>query len=217
MYNIKVIAVIGLIVAYPGLVHAQDTSVLVDIVSFIETILSALFPIMAAMGILMFGYNIGKYLTSKDIIDQNIYKSGILNSLLALFIMFTVFGLIKVVASSLGIPALNSLQLADDSGKALGSAGGVSTFRYYALTISKFLSQRIIPIMIGVALLFFMGNIVISMSKSNVESERTKMNDYLKWGVFALFLLLSLFGIIGIITGSFFGTGAIIPQFQTTE
>lgn len=206
-----------IILIIPAVVFAQTSTIILDIVGFADTVIKAIFPILTALGILAFGYNIGKYLTSKDIVDQNVYKAGILNSLFALFIMFVIVGLITVLAKSLGIPSLGvDIGIADPSGLA-GGTGGIGTFRNYALGIARFLSQRIIPIMIACALMFFLGNIVISMTKSNVETERTKMNDYLKWGILALFLLLTLFSIIGIVTGSLFGTGAIIPQFQTTE
>jgi uncharacterized membrane protein YjfL (UPF0719 family) len=66
-------------------------------------------------------------------------------------------------------------------------------------------------------MLFFIGNIIISMSKSDVEAERTKLNQYMKWGILALFLLLTLFSVVSLFTGSLFGTGAVIPQFPTSE
>ena len=206
-----------MVLIMPVIAFADTPTVILDIVGFADTVIKAIFPILTALGILAFGYNIAKYLTSKDIVDQNVYKAGILNSLFALFIMFVIVGLITVLANSLGIPALGvDISVADKSGL-VGGSGGIGTFRNYALGIARFLTQRIIPILIACALMFFLGNIVISMTKSNVEAERTKMNDYLKWGILALFLLLTLFSIIGMVTGTFFGQGAIIPQFQTSE
>jgi hypothetical protein len=215
--SIQSVFILVVVLLVPMIAFADTPTVILDIVGFADVIIKAIFPILTALGILAFGYNIGKYLTSKDIVDQNVYKAGILNSLFALFIMFVIVGLITVLANSLGIPSLGlDISVADKSGL-VGGSGGIGTFRNYALGIARFLTQRIIPILIACALMFFLGNLVISMTKSNVEAERTKMNDYLKWGILALFVLLTLFSIIGMVTGSLFGTGAIIPQFQTTE
>jgi hypothetical protein len=194
-------------------VVASAASAIVNFVTFIETLMSAAFPILTGLGIVVFGYNVMKYLTSKNLSDQNLYKAGIWNSLIALFIIFVLFGLIRVVANSLGIPVLGT-DIGIATGK-IGDGNGITSFREIALTIARFGAQRFIPIMIGGAVLFFIGNIVISMTKSDNEEERTNMNAYLKWGFIALFVLLTFFGIVSLFTGSLFGTKAIIPQFQT--
>ena len=202
--------------AIPGIAFAAPQSI-INLVTLIETIVQALFPISVAIAVLMFGYNIAKYLTSKNLADQNVYKAGILNSVLALFIIFVFVGIITVLAKSLGIANLGgTIGVSDPSGVANGS-GGISTFRNIALSVASFISKRVIPILIACAMLFFIGNIIISMSKSDVEAERTKLNQYMKWGILALFLLLTLFSVVSLFTGSLFGTGAVIPQFPTSE
>jgi hypothetical protein len=194
---------------------ASADSIFINLVSLVEGLISALFPILTALGVIMFGYNVMKYLTSKNLADQGLYKAGIWNSLLALFVLFTVLGLVKILASSFGIDSItNSISTINPDGSTNGS-GAVSSFRNIALSVSKFLSQRILPIMVAGSLLFFLGNIVVSMSKSDNEQERVNTNAYLKWGVLALFVLLTFFGIVSLFTGSLFGTRAIIPQFQT--
>ena len=200
----------------PGITFAVAQPIL-DLVGFIETVISAMFPIFMAVGILVFGYNIFKYLTSKNQADQNVFKSGIINSLVALFVLFVFFGVIKLLAGSLGITQLGGgIGTSSPEGLANGS-GGVSTFRNILLTVSAFISQRVIPIMIGAAILFFMGNTIISMTKGDNEQEREKLNSYLRWGILALFVLFTLFSLVGFLTGSFFGTRPLIPQFETSE
>jgi hypothetical protein len=202
--------VLGLVMI-PAVSFAANA--IVSAVTLIETLMSAAFPIVTALGIVAFGYNVMKYLTSKNLSDQNLYKSGMWNSLIALLIMFIVIGLVRVLAKSLGVPVLGT-----DIGISTGQIvvnDGISSFRDIALTISRFASQRIIPIMVGGALLFFLGNIVISVTKSDSDEERVKTNAYLKWGIVALFILLTFFGVVSLFTGSLFGTKAVIPQFQT--
>ncbi len=213
-YRQYAVIALAIVILAPHVSFAAGTAI-TNLVTFIETILKALFPIMTALGILVFGYNVTKYLTSKTLSDQNFYKSGLLNSIFALFIFFTVVGLVSILARSLGIPALGQdLGLVDGQTAATGT-GAIATFRGIALSVSSFISNRVIPIMIAVAMLAFLGNIVVSMSKSDQEGERTKMNQYLLWGLLGVFVLLTFFSIVSIFTGSFFGFKAVIPQFQT--
>ncbi len=207
-----VIIILGLLV--PQISFAAPVIVL-NFVGFLERMISAIFPLMTAAAFLAVAYNLVKYLASKTSTDQNVYKAGILNSLVGLLVIFIVFGLIKVLATSLGISSIGqSIGIADPSGSGLGRVG---SFRYIALSIATFVAGRIVPILVACAVLFFFGNIIISMTKSDVEAERTKLNVYLRWGILALFLLLTLFSVVGMFTGSLFGTGAVIPQFQTKD
>lgn len=207
--TIGAIAVLAIIV--PQVTFAANA--IVSFVAFLERMVSALFPLMVAAAILAVGWNLVRYLSSKISTDQDVYKAGILNSLLGAFVIFITVGLIKVLAGAIGVNLGDAIGVADNSGLGMGAPG---SFRYIALTVAKFISNRIVPIMIACAMLFFFGNIIVSMTKSNVEEERTKLNEYMKWGILALFLILTLFSVVGLFTGSFFGIGAIIPQFQTS-
>ncbi len=215
-YTTKILALAGFLLLVPF--GAFAATPLVNFVALVESVISALFPIIVAAGILVFGYNIFNYMSSKDLADQNLYKGGIINSLGALFIIFVFFGIIKVLARSLGIPELGvDLTTANDP-EAFGmGTGGISSFRNIALKVARFGSERIIPIMVGLGILFFTGNTVISMTKSDQEKERQELNTYLKWGVLALFILFTAISLIGFFTGSFFGTPPLIPQFETSE
>ena len=204
----------GIVLLSPIVVFAQEQNFIVQIVDFLDAIISALFPLIIVSGVIVFAYNLINYLASKDKIDQSIAKAGILNSLLALFILFTIFGTIKILAQTFGIPSLgDSLTIADPSG--LGGTGG-KTLRDYAFIVARFISQRVIPIMVSVAVLVFSGNVVIAMTKTDSQQERTNLNAYLRWGILAIFVLLTVFSLVSILTGTFFGTQAFIPQFPTS-
>jgi hypothetical protein len=197
----------------PSFVFAEDNFA-VKIVGLAEAVVSALFPIVVTLAVIAFAYNIARYLSSKDIADQSIFKAGIINSFIGLFVIFTVFGTVKVLAQAFGIPSLGeSLTVSDVSG--LGGTG-TKNFRDYAFLLARFFSQRIVPLMISSAVLMFFGNIAISMTKTDSEEERTNLNSYLRWGTLAIFILLALFSIISIFTGTLFGTEAFIPQFPTS-
>jgi magnesium-transporting ATPase (P-type) len=205
------------ILMLPGVTFAVAQPI-ISLVSLLESIITALFPIIIAFGILVFGYNIFNYLRSKDLANQNLYKGGIINSLGALFILFVFYGVIKVVARSLGIPELGvDLGTANNTDAFASASGGIATLRNIALQIAKFTSERVIPIMIAIGILFFMGNTVIAMTKGDQEKEREELNKYLRWGLLALFVLFTAISLVGFLTGSFFGTRPLIPQFETSE
>ena len=154
----------------PGISFAAEPTALTSFIDFLYRTMSILFPILTAIGMLIVGYNIIKYLSSQDQKDQTMYKAGIWSSMGALLILFTFLGIIRVLAGTLGISSLGAdITTADPAGVANGTAAGMSTIRNIALGISRYASDRLIPLMIGSALLFFMGNVVISMTHSDEE------------------------------------------------
>lgn len=198
----------------PSFVFAQENFA-VQIVGVVEAIVSALFPIVITLAVIAFAYNVLRFMSSKESLDQSMYKAGIINSFIALFVIFTVFGTVKVLAVTFGIPSLGeSLTIADPSG--LGGSG-MKNFRDYAFILARFFSERIIPLIVAGTILVFFGNIAISMTKTDSEEERTNLNAYLRWGTLAIFILLTIFSVIGIFTGTLFRTKAFIPQFQTSR
>lgn len=82
------------------------------IITFLETLIKRLFPLGIAIAGLAFIYELIMFIWTKGNGDSGDksekFKKGIIYSLLALFLMLTFWGIIKVVASSFG------LQVGDD-------------------------------------------------------------------------------------------------------
>lgn len=82
--------------------------------------------------------------------------------------------------------------------------------------IGTFLSSTIMPILVSLAVLFFIGNLIYFISQSGNEVEREKFKSYMINSLIALFILISIWGIVGIGTRSLFGTKPFIPQLPTS-
>jgi len=80
-----------------------------DILGFVQTVLKAMFPLVTAVLILLFGWQVFKYLTGKDIEEKHVHKSNLIKALIAIFLWFTLFGLITTVADSIGVGVGNDV------------------------------------------------------------------------------------------------------------
>lgn len=91
----------------PGLAFAQATTAhntgLYSLVVSIQNLLKLLFPIMVAIGVLAFFYELIRFITAKSEDKKKEFQNGLIFSLLALFLMFTFFGILKVIANTLGV------------------------------------------------------------------------------------------------------------------
>ncbi len=101
----KKILSLPLLAFIPAVAFAQTagTTGLAYLVIQIKGLLSALFPIAIAIGVLAFFYELIMFIVHKSDDKAEQFKKGILFSLLALFLMFTFFGLLNVIANTLGL------------------------------------------------------------------------------------------------------------------
>ena len=98
------------------------------------------------------------------------------------------------------------------------SAAGVgSSFRDLVLNFGRQLSGKIIPILVALAVLAFFFNLVFFIFNMNNETERVLFKGYTINAIIALTILLTMWGIIGIFTNTFFQGDPVIPQFPTGE
>ncbi len=68
------------------------------------------------------------------------------------------------------------------------------------------LFQLTVPILVALALLYFFWGIASFILKADDQEELKKGRSRMVWGIVALFLILSIAGLIGVIQQTFFGT-----------
>lgn len=83
--------------------------------------------------------------------------------------------------------------------------------------IGTFVSGTIMPILVGLAILFFLYNLIYFILKSDNEQERATFRNYMINSLFALFILVTMWGIVGLGTRTFFNSKPFIPQLPTED
>lgn len=76
----------------------------INIFTFIKQIIGFTFPIITAVLIILFGYQLIRFLSSsKDVEDHEVFKKRMINSFIAVFLWFVLFGLITTIAGTFRI------------------------------------------------------------------------------------------------------------------
>ena len=65
----------------------------------------------------------------------------------------------------------------------------------------------LINLILALALLVFLWGLVKYMYKGDNDAERTKGKNFMAFGIVGLFVMVSVWGLVGILTGTFFGSG----------
>jgi Type IV secretion system pilin len=73
--------------------------------------------------------------------------------------------------------------------------------------------QTLVPLIVGLTLLYFIWGI-FQLVRSNSEDARKEAIGVITYGIVSLFVMVSVWGLVGILTSTFFGGSLIIPQLH---
>jgi ABC-type nickel/cobalt efflux system permease component RcnA len=75
------------------------------------------------------------------------------------------------------------------------------------------LIKSLIPLIVALTLLVFMWGI-FQLVRSNSEDSRKEAIAVITYGIISLFVMVSVWGLVSILTSTFFGGALIIPQLR---
>ena len=73
--------------------------------------------------------------------------------------------------------------------------------------------KTLVPLVVGLTLLYFMWGI-FQLVRSNSEDSRKEAIGVITYGIVSLFVMVSVWGLVSILTSTFFGGSLIIPQLR---
>ena len=213
--------ILGFIVTLiPIMTFAQSGGQSVNaIIKLIQFVIKSLFPILVSVAGIVFMYQVVRYIMVQDVKQRDQYRKGIISNLLILVVLLGFWSIIAVASNTFGLTIGTDATIAGKT--SLGSwnnckTGGNCTVRDIIGGAVNFLGTTIGPMIIAVAALAFMYNVVVYMSQSGNEAERTKARTYIFWSLLALMIMLTVISILNIGTKTFFGSSSFIPQFPTS-
>ena len=69
----------------------------------------------------------------------------------------------------------------------------------------------LIKVLIGIAVVLFLYGIIKYVSSGDDEAKRKEAKNYIVYGIVVLFVMVSVWGLVGILSGSFRFSSSVIP------
>lgn len=77
------------------------------------------------------------------------------------------------------------------------------------------IKRALIPLLITLSIIIFIIGVIKYIAKADEATEREQGRMFMIYGIVALFVMVSIWGLVGIIQGTFgLGTNILIPQLQ---
>ncbi len=75
--------------------------------------------------------------------------------------------------------------------------------------------KALVPLLITLSIVLFIVGVIKYIAKADEAAQREEGRRFMIYGIVALFVMVSIWGLVGIIQGTFgLGTNVLIPQLQ---
>lgn len=73
------------------------------------------------------------------------------------------------------------------------------------------LMQAVVPLLVGLAVVFFVYGIIKFFLNPDNEEKKKEGKTFILWGIIALFVMVSIWGLVGILSGTFLDGKTVLP------
>ena len=77
--------------------------------------------------------------------------------------------------------------------------------------VSQYILNPLIGLFFALALMYFIWGVLVFIKNADNETERDTGKKHMMWGIIGLFIMIGVYGIIGLITGTL-GLNVPIPR-----
>jgi zinc transporter ZupT len=140
-------------------------------------------------------------------------RDSMIYGIIGFAVIIGLWGFVNIIVSTFGLsgtaPTLTPLTGAAST----CSLANNPTFKDLLCYITGILNDSVIPLIFAIAAVMFVWGVVqFFIINANEEKKREQGRQFMIWGIIALAVMLSVWGLVGIV-GSTFGVGSsVLPQ-----
>jgi hypothetical protein len=177
---------------------------LTNVVTTIKEILNLIVPLLVSVGIVYFVWGVVTYVIAGGEEAKKTGKDRIIYGIIGLAVIVSLWGLVNILISTFGLDSAVSPTLTPgvDCNYTSGLLGG--NLQHVAGYINCTIKDSIIPFIFAVALATFVWGVVkFFFINSDEEAKRTQGKQFMIWGIVALTVMLSVWGLVSILQETF--------------
>ena len=219
---LKFTLLLSLIIFLPIITSAATTNCdtitgLGNLLCKFNELLNSVVPVLMALGMVYFVWGVVTYVIASDEEAKKTGKNRIIYGIIGFVVITAMWGLVNIVVTTLGVGgqsaphASNLVSAGVTSGCTSISTGSDLSvvFNYFTCIIGN----SVIPLIFALAMLMFIwGAVKFFIVDADEEAKRAQGKQFMVWGVIALAVMISVWGLVSIIGVTFGLDTKILPQ-----
>jgi hypothetical protein len=179
----------------------------------IQNILNTIVPILIMIGVVYFVWGVVRYMIADSEEAKTKGKDSIIYGLIGFSVIIGLWGLVNIVVNTFKLEG-TAPSLAPITGTGTGcSLAGDPKFQDLLCYITSIINNFIIPLIFALATVAFVWGVVqFFILNADEQEKRAQGKQFMIWGIVALAVMLSVWGLVGMLTSTFGIRGNILPQ-----
>lgn len=179
-----------------------------------QDLLNKIVPLLIMIGVVYFIWGVVQFFIANGEEAKTKGKDHVIYGLIGFAVIISLWGLVNIVTNFIGVesstaPTLESLQVTSGSSCSLSGNPKIGDVLCF---ITKLINDSVIPLIFAIATVMFVWGVVnFFILNASEEAKRAQGKQFMIWGIVALAVMLSVWGLVGILTSSF-GVGNVLPQ-----
>ncbi len=206
------ILLFSFLILFPVFTFAQTTTITSLIVD-IGGIIKAIIPVLLSLAVVYFIWGVTKYIVADSDEGKKKGKDTMIYGIIGLTVIFGLWGIINFLITDIlgGQGTLPTMPAASCSAVPPPSGSPLSAYLDY---ITCIINKSVIPLIFALATAVFLwGMVRFLFINVGEETKREQGKQFMIWGVIALAVMLSVWGLVGVLRSTFnLGSGSILPQ-----
>ena len=188
---------------------------MIDLINKIKDILNAIIPVLGALGLVYFVWGVVQYVINDSEEAKKKGKDRIIYGIIGFTVIVGLWGLVNIVVKTFFKPSdLVAPSLSPLTGPAsCTTLADNPKFQDVLCYITSIINNAIIPLIFALAVAAFVWGVVqfFFLNADDVE-KKSKGKQFMIWGIIALTVMVSVWGLVKIVGNTFGIDSTFIPQ-----
>lgn len=183
----------------------------------IQDLLGMALPILIGIGVAYFIWGVVQYVINDAEEAKTKGKDRIIFGIIGLAVIVGLWGLVNILVDtfftgqSLNAPSLAPLTVETST----CNLENDPKFQDLLCYLTKIINDSVIPLIFTVAVLMFVwGTINFFIINADEEAKRAQGKQFMVWGIIALAVMVSVWGLVAILGATFGIDGSVLPQVK---
>lgn len=177
-----------------------------------QQLLNSVIPVLVSLGVVYFVWGIVQYVIADGEEAKKKGKDRMIYGLIGFAVIVGLWGLVNIIVNTFGLSGVTAPSLAPLTG-ASGTCAMGTNFQGVLSYVTCIINNSIIPLIFALATVMFVwGAVNFFIINADEEAKRGQGKQFMIWGIISLAVMLSVWGLVGILTSTFGINGNILPQ-----
>lgn len=188
------------------------------IICQINQILNSIIPVLVALGVVYFVWGVVQYMIGGDEEAKKKGRSRIIYGIIGLAVIVSVWGLVNIIVTTFGLggQSIATPTITVPEGSCNLGKNNNPKLQHLLVYVTCIISSAVIPLIFALAVAMFVWGVVQFVINSDEEAKKEKGKKFMLWGIIALTVMVSVWGLVRILGGTF-GIEYAIPQVKVNK